>query len=401
MLLVPRAAVRSRAHFSTSRWPPSAASVQVRSSPRQGAVRARPLQHLQVAANSAASCASLPRPTERRSRAPTAASPGGRLSRPMVQVDSSHGQGGSLARAHCSTSRWPLSAAARQVLSSHGSAGRRAPTAAPPGGRHPAAPAQVPRLPRSAVRSQPLQHLQVAAYRGYAASLLVPRASSFLRPPRDLHVPTPRDARERRSRPTDTLADPSPTPACRPTRRSSASSRALSSPPRRPSRRRRANRTRRRAYSGSPARASRGRRRRAARARARRRHRARPRRIVPSASPRRDRGKSIRPPGSRRRPRCSSAVEATSRRDDLGVREQHFATRPPQRRRRERRKRTRPSSRARRVTRRDDSTRAFLCCSRVALTGTLKGARVGRFAFQNFRPLIVNLRSASLKNNHR
>ena len=34
--------------------------------------------------------------------------------------------------------------------------------------------------------------------------------------------------------------------------------------------------------------------------------------------------------------------------------------RPPQRRRRERRKRTRPSSRARRVTRRDDSTRAFL-----------------------------------------
>ena len=69
--------------------------------------------------------------------------------------------------------------------------------------------------------------------------------------------------------------------------------------------------------------------------------------------------------------------------------------------RRERRKRTRPSSRARRVTRRDDSTRAFLCCSRVALTGTLKGARVGRFAFQNFRPLIVNLRSASLKNNHR
>ena len=88
--------------------------------------------------------------------------------------------------------------------------------------------------------------------------------------------------------------------------------------------------------SGSPARASRGRRLRAARARARRRHRARPRRIVPSASPRRDLRKSIRPPRSRRRPRCSSAVEATSRRDDLGVRE-HFATRP----RRRRRKRTR------------------------------------------------------------
>jgi hypothetical protein len=52
-------------------------------------------------------------------------------------------------------------------------------------------------------------------------------------------------------------------------------------------------------------------------------------------------------------------VEATSRRDDLGVRVQHFATRP-RRRRRKRRKRTRPSSRARRVTRRDDATRAFL-----------------------------------------
>ena len=54
-----------------------------------------------------------------------------------------------------------------------------------------------PLVPRAAVRSQPLQHLQVAFTRGFGASPLVPLASSFLRPLRDLQVSTLRDARER------------------------------------------------------------------------------------------------------------------------------------------------------------------------------------------------------------
>ena len=86
--------------------------------------------------------------------------------RGMAQVISSHGA--PFARAHCSTSRWPRSAATAQVLSSHGHP-FAAPTAAPPSGR-------LPRHRRKSPR---------------------PTASSFLRPPRDLQVPTPRDARER------------------------------------------------------------------------------------------------------------------------------------------------------------------------------------------------------------
>ena len=330
----------ARAHCSTSRWPPSAAKrkslVPRRSRSRaptaappggrlrgcgasplvpRSAVRARPLQHLQVAAfrgmraslsshgapfarthcstsrwPPSAAARKSSRPTERRSRAPTAAPPGGRP-RGMAQVFSSHGapfarahcstsrwppcaakaqvtpsHGAPLARAHCSTSRWPPSAASRQVtrpterrsraptaaprggrLSRHRgkstrsterrcarplqhlqvavfrgcgarllvprSAVRRAPTEAPPGGRR-SRHRRKSLVPRASFRAQPLQHLQVAASRGVGASPSShghPRSFAHLAtstfPPLAMHVNV--------SRPTDTLADPSPTPACR------------------------------------------------------------------------------------------------------------------------------------------------------------------------------------------
>ena len=97
------------------------------------------------------------RPTERRSHAPTAAPPGDRLPRHWRKSTRPTEQ--PFARAHCSTSRWPP---ARQRAS--------------------------PLVPRSAVRSRPLQHLQVAVLRGIDASHLVPRSAVRSRPLQHLQV---------------------------------------------------------------------------------------------------------------------------------------------------------------------------------------------------------------------
>ena len=143
----------ARAHCSTSRWPPLAAQAQVHSShgapfarahcstsrwppPRHRRKSTRPTERPFARAHcstsrwppSAAAC-KFSRPTDSRSRAPTAAPPGGRHARP-----------------------WRKSARPTERRS-------RAPTAAPPGGRHRGI-GQVPLIPRSAVRSRPLQHPQ-------------------------------------------------------------------------------------------------------------------------------------------------------------------------------------------------------------------------------------------------
>ena len=196
----------ARAHCSTSRWPPRAA--RCKSLVPRSAVRARPLQHLQVAATAAwrkstrpterrslaptaaspggrlAALAQVSRPTERRSRAPTAAPPGGRL--PRLRRKSPHPTEQPFARAHCSTSRWPPIAASAQVLSSHGAPFARAhfSTSRWP----PPRPRRKSTRPRSAVRARPLQHLQVAAYRSKVASSLVPRSAVRARPLQHLQV---------------------------------------------------------------------------------------------------------------------------------------------------------------------------------------------------------------------
>jgi len=130
---------RSRAPtVSTSRWPPSAAYAHVLLVPR-AAVLARPLQHLEVAALAAYAHVALS--TGSRSRAPTSAPRGGRP-------------------------------------------------------RAPRARARLP-VPRAAVLARPLQRLEVAALRRVRARQLVPRAAVLARPLQDLEVAALRRAQAR------------------------------------------------------------------------------------------------------------------------------------------------------------------------------------------------------------
>ena len=162
---------RFRAHCSTSRWPPSAASAHVSSSHGQS-FRA-PFQHLEVAAPRRARARSshgqsfarahfsTSRWPPRRERARVLVPRAAVLARPLqhlevaapaasAHVDVPHGQ--PFSRAHFSTSRWPPPAANAHVSTSHGQP--FLPTAAPRGGRPRRVRARV-HIPRAAARARP------------------------------------------------------------------------------------------------------------------------------------------------------------------------------------------------------------------------------------------------------
>ena len=200
----------SRAHFSTSRWPPSAAHTRVLV-PR-AVVLARPLQHLEVAAQRrllarvlVPRAAVLARPLQFSSWPPCAAA---------QHVSSFHGQ--PFSRAHCSTSRWPRHAASLHVRSSHGqprarplerlevAALRRAahvssfhgqpfPRAHFSTSRWPPSAASRARLlvPRAVVLARPFQHLEVAALRSERARQRIPGATFRASPPQKLEASPP------------------------------------------------------------------------------------------------------------------------------------------------------------------------------------------------------------------
>jgi hypothetical protein len=135
----------SRAHFSTSRWPPSPRSARLLV-PR-AAVLARPLQHLEVAALAA-----------------------------YAHVSSSHGQ--PFSRAHFSTSRWPPRRDAH-VPSSHGQPFSRAHFSV---SRWPPPPRRARLLvPRAAVLARPFQHREVARRRRARARPPRSHGQSFAR----------------------------------------------------------------------------------------------------------------------------------------------------------------------------------------------------------------------------
>jgi hypothetical protein len=190
----------SRAHFSTSRWPPFAAYAHV---PRPTGSRSRAPTSAPRGGRPPPRARTSTRPTGSRSRAPTSAPRGGRprrararplvpraavLARPLqhlevaalaafAHVHSSHGQ--SFSRAHFSTSRWPPSPRRAHVPRPTGSRSR-APTSAPRGGRPPPR-TRTSLVPRAAVLARPLQHLEVAALRRVRARLLVPRVALLRR----------------------------------------------------------------------------------------------------------------------------------------------------------------------------------------------------------------------------
>ena len=174
----------------------------------RAAVLARPLQHLEVAALRRAPHAR--RPTSHGqsfSRAHFSTSRWPRSAAHRAHVSSSHGQ--PFARAHFSTSRWPpLTATCARPSSTrlpraHEPSARRArraapraPTSAPRGGRPPP-PTRTSLVPRAVVLARPLQHLEVAALRRRLARLLVPRAVVLARPLQHLEVASPRASRAR------------------------------------------------------------------------------------------------------------------------------------------------------------------------------------------------------------
>ena len=202
----------ARAHFNISRWPPFAAFSHVSLAPL-AAVLARPLQHLEVAALRRAR-ARLIVPRAPFSRAHFSTSrwpPSPRRSR--RHVNSSHAQPSRVPISICGCRGGRPAARARP-----GSTGSRAlaPTSATRGGRpsprpstypHPtgsclrnfphrsisaAAPAagtpQPRRAPTGSRSRAPLQHLEVAAPRRVPARVLVPRAVVCARPLQHLEV---------------------------------------------------------------------------------------------------------------------------------------------------------------------------------------------------------------------
>ena len=220
---VPHGQSFSRNHFSTSSWPYSAARARPlapravvlaqplrtragRPSPRtrtstcpRAAVRARPLQHLEVATLRRdahvysshgqsfarahfnisrppfAAFSHVSRSTRSRSRAPTLASRGGRTPPRSCTSDSSTG---SRSRAPTSAPRGRSSQPRTSLSHAQPS---RAPTSASRGGalRRPRARVLVP---RAVALSRPLQSLEVAALRRARARILIPREVVCARP---------------------------------------------------------------------------------------------------------------------------------------------------------------------------------------------------------------------------
>ena len=203
--LVPRAAVLARP-FSTSRWPCSprprtstrptgSRSRAPTAAPRGGRAPRRERAHV---------CSSHGQPFSRAHLSTSRWPPS-----PRTHVSSFHGQPFSCA--HLSTSRWPAlrRARARGRLGSTGSRFARPFSTSrwPPRAR----PRARPLVPRAVVLARPLQHLEVAALRR-AHARPVPRAVVLARPLQHLEVATLRRVRARPLAPREILRAQRSTP---------------------------------------------------------------------------------------------------------------------------------------------------------------------------------------------